>query len=126
VSAIQSALGYVGAVPIIGTRCQYCSRFFHPREVIRFGLDGQIVQCFQCREKHNIAVEAFNPPAECGVCRRSFAQLCRDEPTDDVKFYPEWIDGIYLLLCERCNDRYVRQRADLYGDTAYGRALGLK
>jgi hypothetical protein len=115
---MPAVIGHQGAIPIIGVRCQYCSRFVHPAEVIRFG-DGMI-QCFQCREKDVVAIEGFVPPRECGLCRRGFGELAAIEKTEHVKMFPHWIDGVYVLLCQRCDLEHTRKRKDLYRGTRFG------
>lgn len=118
-----AVIGFHGSIPIIGVRCQYCSRFRHPQEVIRFG-DG-IVQCFQCRERDVRAIEGFRPPKECGLCRRDFESLAAIERTEHVRMFPHFIDGVYTLLCERCDRDHVMKRRDLYHGTRFGHELGL-
>lgn len=118
-----AVIGHQGAIPIIGVRCQYCSRFVHPAEVLRFG--AGIIQCFQCRERDTKAIEAFNPPQECGLCRRSFNELAAIERTEHVSMFPHWIDGVYTLLCQCCDRQHVQKRKDLYRGTRFGWELKL-
>lgn len=116
----SAVIGRCGPIAIIGVRCHYCSRSVHPKEVNRFGDDGQIIQCFQCRDREAVAIEAFHPPPECGLCRRSFRELALAERTESVSMFPHWIDREYTMLCARCDRSHVMKRADLYRDTAFG------
>lgn len=106
------------SVPIIALRCHYCGAFRHPKEFVQLG--ESMLQCWSCWEQQKVQIEAFNPPAECQGCRRSFAEIAAATLGDQVKMYPVWKDGIYQVLCESCEAAYVQKRRDLYGDTRFG------
>lgn len=108
----------MSAIPIITVVCQYCSKPKHPKEVQRFG-DG-IIRCFDCAQRDDQAIECFNPPDACGLCRTSFNDLAAAEKREHVSMYPHFIDGVYVLLCEACNFKHVQKRKDLYRGTRYG------
>lgn len=102
-------------------RCHYCSRFRSPGEIIRIGTGGAVM-CWHCWESHLDALRILSgkPPKACGGCGVSFDVLQDAAPGGDIKMYVHPKDGIYQLLCRTCSDRYVRQRADLYGSTEFG------
>ena len=108
------------AVPIIGVRCHYCSRFFPPSQVMKFG--ESMVRCFQCQQKHLDALEvlAGKPPRGCGECGITFEDLSATVATPQVPMFMHWKDGMYQLLCARCDRKYVEGRKDLYGPTRFG------
>lgn len=108
------------AVPtIISVQCNYCSNFVHPLEVVRYG--DNVIQCFKCRERHCQAVEAFNPPAICVGCLKTWDQLRAeaDRASLHVSFFADWRDGEYTLLCSRCDEKYIEKRRDLVRGTAF-------
>lgn len=107
------------APAIILVRCHYCSKHVHPKEIINLGESA--LMCWQCREEHTTQVEAFDPPANCQGCMRTFAELAAAALGPHVKMYPVWKDGIYQVLCAWCEADYVQQRKDLYGATRFGR-----
>ena len=119
----------MSAVPIIGVRCHYCSRFFPPSQVINFG--ESMVRCFACQQKHLAALEvlAGNPPNACGECGLTFEVLADQQspPAEtQVSMFMHWKDGMYQLLCARCDRQYVEGRKDLYGPTRFGRGRKLR
>jgi transcription elongation factor Elf1 len=108
------------AVPIIGQKCHYCSKFFPFSQVIHFG--ESMVRCFQCQEKHLAALEvlAGNAPKACGECGLTFAVLAARQQGEQVSMFMHWKDGMYQLLCAACDRKYVEGRKDLYGPTRFG------
>lgn len=110
---------------VLQIQCHYCSRFLPASEVIRWG--ESINMCGYCYEKHTKAVEAFNPPHECaGPCKRTFAQISAETPGPHINMTAHWKDGVYQLLCQRCDAAYVPKRKDLYGATRFGYERGVK
>lgn len=79
-----------------------------------------MLQCWACREKQTVQIEAFTPPSSCQGCNRTFEEIAQATLGDHVKMYPVWKDGVYQVLCEACEAQYVQQRRDLYGDTRFG------
>ena len=106
------------AAPLILLRCHYCSTFCHPKEFVNLG--ESMLMCWNCRELQTKQVEAFDPPALCQACNRSFEQIAADTIGDQVRMYPVWKDGVYQVLCAQCEARYVQSRKDLYGATRFG------
>jgi len=35
-------------------------------------------------------------------------------------------NGLYRVMCVKCDRAYVRKRKDLYADTEFGHSIGLK
>lgn len=110
---------------IIGEKCQACSRFVNPNELIRFG--ESMTRCHKCHEKHVAALNvlAGNPPKGCGECGITFEQLANLNGGADVPMYVHGKDGVYQLLCGACDAVYVQKRRDLYGGTRFGKSRGL-
>src|SRR5271170_4400569 len=108
------------ALPIIGTRCHYCSRTFAAWMIVNFG--ESMARCFQCQEKHLAALEvlAGKPPVGCGECGVTFEDLAARTMGDNVGMFMHWKDGMYQLLCAVCDRKYVEGRKDLYGPTRFG------
>lgn len=108
------------AVPIIGERCHYCSRTVPLFELIKFG--DSMVRCARCEENHIAALDvlAGNPPKACGECGVTFELLAARTLGAEVKMAVHMKDGMYQLLCSVCDEKYVRQRPDLYGPTEFG------
>ena len=105
---------------VVGVRCHYCSRFCNPHEVVNFG--ESMVRCWRCQEKHQAALEfmAGHRPTVCCECGVTFAELAAATAEPHVCMFVHWKDGLYQLLCSRCDARYVEQRKDLYGPTRFG------
>ena len=110
------------AVPILKTRCHYCSKFRHPREIIPIGGAHGAKMCWHCWGWHQRALKllAGEIPAGCQRCGATFTALQGRAGSGDVRMYVHPKDGIYQVLCQICSDRYVAQRADLYRPTKYG------
>jgi hypothetical protein len=111
-------MGQTFAAPLILLRCHYCSTHCHPKEFVNIGESA--LMCWNCRELHTQQVEAFDPPASCQGCNRSFQELAAAAVGEHVKMYPVWKDNCYQVLCERCEWDYVQKRKDLYGLTRFG------
>lgn len=110
---------------LIKLACNYCSEFFDPREFVRIG--ESVLMCWKCYEKHTKVVDSWaEPPQECGMCKTSFADLAALTPGQPVSMFPHWKDGIYQFLCRSCDEKYVLQRADLFGNTRHGYERKLK
>jgi hypothetical protein len=110
---------------VVGIRCHYCSKFRHPKEVLR--LPGGPIMCWRCLEWHQKARDALSghPPPGCQQCGVTFAQLQERAGSGDVSMCIHVKDGIYQVLCRTCSDKYAPKRVDLYGATEFGRALRL-
>lgn len=102
---------------IIAERCNYCSDFYNPNELRTMGESIKI--CWKCAEKQTVQVEAFNPPDHCQVCHRPTAELAAEEPGDYLHMFPHWKDGVYQLLCRRCDAAYLPKRRDLVRGTRF-------
>ena len=84
--------------------------------------------CWDCYYWHRAALAVLAgcaPPGCQGPCRRSWEDLRREGPGENVRMWVHPKDGIYQLLCGACSDAYERKRLDLYRATRYGRAKGL-
>jgi hypothetical protein len=115
------------AIPIIGVRCHYCSKFYPQAEVAEFG--PGMVMCFKCQEAHQRALEMASknePPQECAMCHTSFDDIAKRTPGDHVPMYMILADGAYVVVCDRCEAAYVQKRKDLLGDTPFGWERKLK
>ncbi len=112
----------------IRTRCHYCSKFRHQREVVRIGTGGAVM-CWACYEHHQEALLSLchgKPPKACHGCGRSYEELEKTSADGNVSMWCHMKDGIYQMLCRPCSDAYERKRLDLYGDTEYGWKKKLK
>lgn len=112
------------AIPIIGEKCPYCSRFVSHFEVVRFG--ESMLRCWHCQQKHEQALDvlAGNPPKACGECGQTFEDLAA-RAGEEVSMYLHLKDGLYQLLCARCDRIYVEKNKQLFKDTRFGRERGL-
>lgn len=99
-------------------RCFYCSRFFHPSEMLLIG--ESVRMCQQCREKHDKQVEGFIAPDACALCGTSTEALTA--ANGQLRMFVHWIDGSYQLLCVACDAQYFQKRKDLYRHTRFGAA----
>lgn len=108
------------AIPIIGVRCHYCSKFYPRSHVVNFG--KSMVRCWKCHGAHLAALEviAGNPPKGCGVCGVTFEALAERTAGEEVGMFMHYKDGLYQLLCSACDRVYVPKRKDLYGPTQFG------
>ena len=108
------------AIPIIGTRCHSCSKFYPESGLMTIG--ESIKRCFACQEKHEQALDvlAGNPPRSCGECGATWEEIKRRDSNPEAKMYVHMKDGVYQLLCDLCDEEYVRKRKDLYGPTRFG------
>lgn len=114
-----------GAVPILRVQCFQCSKFCHPKEVIRTG--ESVIRCWDCFNKHTVSIQSFaEPPTHCALCNTPFAKLIEANPSQPVSMFMHWIDGGYGLLCKPCDKDYVLKRADLYGNTRHGYERGIR
>jgi hypothetical protein len=109
---------------IIGVKCDYCSKFRSPREMIR--MSGGVKMCWRCWQWHQVALKVLAgvPPPGCQECGVTFAEL-KAATGGDIRMYVHVKDGIYQILCKTCSDKYVPKRVDLYGHTAFGRSQKL-
>jgi uncharacterized C2H2 Zn-finger protein len=84
---------------IIGQRCNRCSKFFSPSDLLIYSM-----------EKHEKALHFFGggpPPEACQECGCSFGL---SEADKDVKVVMK--DGIVQILCLPCGAKYEQQRKD--------------
>jgi hypothetical protein len=125
-------LSCVSSVPhVLKVRCQYCSHFYHPLEVLNIG-QGGVVMCWKCHEWHTanlLAAFQGGVPKGCFECKATWDELrlrltIGDNP-DEVKMFLVPKDGIYQLLCRTCSDAYEQKRADLLRGTLYGQTKGV-
>jgi hypothetical protein len=114
------------SVVVIGVRCHYCSKFRPPREVQNIGTGGAKI-CLNCVDWHEKALRMFagNPPPGCQQCGLKFKDLKEFDAAGNLRMYVAQKDGIYQVLCESCNAKYIPKRADLFRDTAFGRLRGI-
>jgi hypothetical protein len=111
--------GNLGRAFIIQLRCMTCSQFVAPADVVRIG--ESVIQCWNCYDKQRTIIESFqDPPKECVRCHASFEDLAAQVPGKPVSMFPHWIDGTFGFLCVACDQVYVQQRRDMYGDTRFG------
>lgn len=110
---------------VLQVKCHYCSRFRHPKEVIR--MTGGPIMCWRCWEGHQHALRLFQgqPPPGCQMCGVTFKALSDATPGTQVRMFVHWKDGIYQILCKTCSDKYIPKRVDLYGATEFGKSLKL-
>lgn len=109
--------------------CPYCTHARSLHDIMPFA--GTKI-CQECYQAHLEALRVFSdakPPSECSGCHLSYAELCaragiREDQQATMQVHYE--NGVYRILCKRCSDGYVRKRVELYGDTEFGRNLGLK
>jgi hypothetical protein len=92
------------------------------------GTEASGLCCLDCIHWHQHALEVLGgeTPQGCQVCKFTWDALKELSGSAEVKMYAVPKDGIYQLLCGACMDRYVRKRADLYGNTQFGAQLKLK
>lgn len=104
------------ATPIIKLQCFDCSKFFHPRELLKIG--DAILRCYDCVQKFNRILDTWaNPPMECAVCHIPY-ERCELSPEGGM--FLHLIDGVMGFLCRPCDKNYVLKRKDLYGKTPFG------
>lgn len=94
---------------------------------MRIGTGGA-VRCWQCYEKHLVALKAFagGPHPGCQECGVTFRELSERTPGTDIRMAVHMKDGLYQILCLACSPAYVRKRVDLYGSTQFGHQNKLK
>jgi hypothetical protein len=106
-------------VPRTAFRCRFCSR---PHQIEEF-VGGPIVgYCVDCYYKAAVAIAEMRGMTGCGDCHTTFAEL-RRRGHPRLHMHPK--DGIWLLLCDACHERYFPKRRDLYGATPWGARLKL-
>ncbi|SRR5579883_1031412 len=111
----------MGAIPVIGVKCHYCSKFYPKSEVVHFGEDGHMHRCLKCHETHVEALDALATqkcPDRCAECRESCESI--HNRTGQATLFLHWKDGIYQFLCSRCARRYAEKRKDIFGHTRFG------
>jgi len=102
--------------------CPYCTKSRHPDEMLHQKAGVRL--CLECQRRHEEAVEALtsgNFRGECSECGKTAEQLGEQ----NLQMAVHYENGKYRLICMACNLAYVPKRKELYGDTEFGRALGL-
>ena len=111
-------------------RCDYCSKWRLPSEMMRFGADKCMAMCHNCYQRHEKAMQMLSGlPAEkwgCQECGVSAVAIRERSHDGNCRLYVHWKDGIYEILCRPCSDAYEKKRLDLYGNTPYGWKRKLK
>jgi hypothetical protein len=116
------------AAVVIGTQCQYCSKFRPPGDVLTW--PGGVRICLHCYEWHKKALDLMatgGVPDGCQACCRTFEQLdaLYADAAGNTPMYFHSKDGIYQILCPQCSEAYEQKRRDLYGATVYGKLKGI-
>ncbi len=105
---------------IIGEKCPNCSKFRSPTDFVRY--TGHKI-CVHCEQRHQEALAAISTGkflGECSECGKTAEQL-RGNGVMAVHFE----NGLYRAMCLPCDVIYVQKRRDLYGETVFGRSIGL-
>lgn len=63
--------------------------------------------------------------AECADCHATAEELAAASKDGNVRMMVHLADGVYALMCRKCSDAYALKRADLYGETQYGKERGI-
>ena len=111
---------------VMTLRCNWCSHNYPPTHLMAFSSNQ--LMCHKCYEKHLAALAVLGRreiPEGCHLCGTSLSVLngLSDGPT--TRMYVINIDGAYAVACGVCKDDYMRKRADLVRNTAYGKELNL-
>jgi len=109
--------GVTSSALLIGARCKHCG---HTRSYgdVR-GDQAEGYTCLNCLDWHNhaLAVLAGAIPRGCQECGITFGQMSVLHP-GRAKFILLPKDGIYQILCEKCEAHYA-PRAGIYRGTLY-------
>ena len=107
------------SVPIIvSVKCHSCQQFYDPREVISV---ANVHTCQKCWEWHEKAIQQLvTATGGCPECRRSHDEIGRDYPNGEPEYVLVPKDGIYQLLCRRCEEAYALQRKEMFVGTEHG------
>jgi hypothetical protein len=112
---------------IIGEECPYCTKFRSPLEFIH--QPGGVKICIPCEHRHIEALNAISTGkflGECSECGTKYDELKlqgKCGPQGEMAVHFE--NGKYRVLCLPCNRVYVPKRAELYGQTEFGKSQGL-
>jgi transposase-like protein len=83
--------------------------------------------CYSCIDWHRKALDmlAGKPPPGCQQCGVTFAEL--DKTTLGGNLYMTVVpkDGVYQVLCPRCDLEYLRKRRDLVKNTMFAERRGI-
>lgn len=111
---------------VMGVRCHYCSQYRPPRDVQSMGAGGAKI-CLRCLEWHQKALMALcgNPPPGCQTCGVKFRDLKEFDGAGNLRMYVVQKDGIYQVICQTCNEKYLPLRRDLFRDTLFGKQKGI-
>ena len=108
-------------------KCRLCQKWRLPSELV--GAPQRGYHCVECLQWHFHALDvlAGNTPRGCQVCNKTAEELMTTNAAGEtvVRLFCHPKDGIYQLLCAECSTPYALKRADLYGQTAYGKELKL-
>lgn len=105
---------------MIGEECRYCHKWTNPGDLIRFGVG--LSRCLQCQERHLAALDvmAGKTPAECAFCKLSWSDLCEQFPGEHVPMVVHYLDGTYVLACQKCDVVITQLTRDLFKGTRFG------
>ena len=107
-----------GVAIFVPVQCTYCSQWVNPEESNTLG--DHVRLCWKCQEKYVPQISAFNVPTACQECNTPVETLAAMEPGDEFGMFVHWKDGVFQMLCRRCDAKYVAQRHDLYANTPFG------
>ncbi len=110
---------------VVAVRCNWCSKQ-RPHFRVHQLSSNQVI-CDNCLDWHSHALEVLSGgvPKGCQECQTTWDALRDATPGEQVRMYVVPKDGINQLLCRSCTSAYVRKRKDVYGDTEFGKQLGL-
>lgn len=112
---------------IIGEQCPYCTKHRSPLDFIR--QPGGVKICTECEQRHLEALQSLQTgqfSGECSECHMQAEELVaqrRCGPLGQMAVHFE--GGKYRMMCIPCNKTYVPKRAELYGETEFGKSIGL-
>lgn len=112
---------------IIGEKCPYCTKFRSPLDFIH--QPGGVKICTACEQRHLEALAGISTGkflGECSECATKWDELAaagKCGPKGEMPVHFE--NGKYRVMCIPCNAVYVRKRSELYGETEFGRSIGL-
>jgi len=112
---------------IIGEQCPYCTKFRSPLEIIH--QPGGVKICIPCEQRHLEAMQSIatgqflGDCSECGTKADELKAQRKCGPRGEMAVHFE--NGKYRVMCIPCNRTYVPKRAELYGQTEFGKAIGL-
>jgi hypothetical protein len=111
----------LSATVIIGSKCPYCQKWRSPRDILRH--PGGVTICTSCEQRHIEALEALSTGefhGDCAECGKNIAEL-----PGNGQMAVHFENGRYNIMCLACDRTYTPKRAELYGETEFGRSLKL-